>query len=345
MKSLYIVLFFITCVTAAFGQFTLTGRDNAPVPGDSSRTREISYTDPGNAGANVAWDFSALRFTGKSTFRGVREAPASNSGEGTALLLSEEGFDYTSLLTGEELVERSYVHSTRRMTMEYSDPIIKMKYPFAYGQRYSDTFSGVVLYNGSSRTEVEGTWSVAADAFGTLILPDRILRNTLRLRTVKNSLQLGVCGSTQVNVERYYWYAPGYRYPVLMIGRTDSRRGGGDPVITYNCWLNLDQNSRSLFTQGAGNPAETGGTGVIVFPNPFTETVSYQYFLRRAMPVKVQLYDISGKSVQLAEPMQMQNEGLHSGSVDAASLGLTPGVYYLRFTLDRQVIVSKVVKI
>ncbi len=345
MKTIYIILLFSAGIIPVFGQITLTGRDNAPLPGDTSRTREIARVDPGSAGNHIVWDFSALRFTGKTAFRGVKEDTVQPGGAGQALILSEEGFEYSSRFTRDELVENGYHHSTRRMTMAYDDPLVRMKYPFSYGQRYSDRFSGVVMYNGTSRTDVEGTWSVAADGSGTLILPDRILRNVLRLTTVKNSLQQGVCGSTQVTVERHYWYAPGYRSPVMMIGRTESRRGGGEAVVSTSAWINLEQMNRPAVVQGTGMSAEKDSPGIMVFPNPFAEKLTYQYFLRRSMPVKVELYDITGKSVLIAEPMQERGEGLHSGSVDAAALGLSPGIYYLRFTVDRQVVVSKVVKI
>jgi hypothetical protein len=54
---------------------------------------------------------------------------------------------------------------------------------------------------------------------------------------------------------------------------------------------------------------------------------------------------MSGKFNLKVEKKQVQPEGLHTGNINATIMGLTPGVYYLRFTLDKQVVVSKIVKI
>jgi len=344
MKKLYIILVFAAGCVTGFGQVTLTLRENAPVPGDTSRVREISSVEPGLTGENAVWDFSSVRFTGNTAFRGVRVDTVPGYEE-RVLILTEEGFDNISVMQDGVLLEKGYRHTTRRMVMDYSDPIVKMQYPFAYGQRYSDAFAGVATYNGASRTEVDGSYTISADGSGTLILPDRILRNVLRVRTVKSSLQQGVCGSTRSQVERYYWSAPGYRYPVMMTGSVESRRGAGDPVITRTAWINLEQPGRSGSVQGTGALAGEDDPGVFVFPNPFSETLNYSYFLRRSLPVKVELSDVSGRYTRVIEPFRPEPEGLHKGTVSATELGLPPGVYYLRFTFDRQVFVSKVVKI
>jgi hypothetical protein len=222
-----------------------------------------------------------------------------------------------------------------------------MKFPLVYGQRFSDPFEGVAWQNETSRIDIAGTYAVTADAFGTLILPDRILKNTLRVRSEKRSLQIGVCGSSQASMVRYTWYAPGCRYPVMMISTTESRYGIKDPVITKHAWVNLEQPAAGR-TTAASDPSmakNESDHAVIVYPNPFTGMVTYNYFLRQQVPVMVELYDISGRFNLVAERKQQKAEGLHTGTIDATLNGLTPGVYYLRFTFDRQVEVHKIVKI
>jgi len=73
--------------------------------------------------------------------------------------------------------------------------------------------------------------------------------------------------------------------------------------------------------------------------------LTYNYFIRKQMPVTIGLYDMSGKLLANLVNTSMQTDGLHTGSFDAATIGLTPGVYYIRFTFDKKTIVNKVVKI
>jgi hypothetical protein len=222
-----------------------------------------------------------------------------------------------------------------------------MRYPFSYGQSFSDPFSGVAWFNETSRIDLSGVSTVTADAFGTLILPDRILKNTLRVKSARQSLQIGVCGSTQSNTDKYFWYAPGYRYPVMMVSTTANSHGGKEPVFVNIAWVNLNQQALSPVATGPDpdNQVETAENSVIVYPNPFNEKLTYNYFLRKQVTVSVELFDMSGKFNFRVEKNQLQSEGLHTGTINAPALGLPPGVYYLRFTLDKQVVVTKVVKV
>ena len=222
-----------------------------------------------------------------------------------------------------------------------------MQYPFSYGQHFSNPFTGVAWVNKASRIEVGGIYSVKADAYGTLILPDRILNNTLRVTTTKQYLQTSACGSTQSNIAKYCWFAPGYRYPVLTMIVSENIYSGKDPVITKNAWINLNQHSSAAVASGVDPNKQEATTenSVIIFPNPFSEQVTYNYFLRNQVPVSVELYDMSGKFNVVVEKKNLRQEGLHTGTLNASGLGLSPGVYYLRFTFDNQIFVGKIVKI
>jgi len=222
-----------------------------------------------------------------------------------------------------------------------------MKFPFSYGDRFSDPFAGITWYSGRSRNDVTGIYSVEADAYGTLILPDRILGNVLRVKTVRKSLQTSPCGSTVSNSVKYYWYAPGYRYPVMMTGSAESRYGGREPVITKSAWICSNQGTAGSLTSVTPAAGRDGSmeSAVFVYPNPFSDRLVYDYFLREQMPVAVELYDLPGKFMISLEKKQIKSEGLHTGTMNSSLTGVPPGVYYLRFTFDKMVVVRKVVKI
>ena len=297
MKKILILLLFSIFLSNVFGQVTLSYHNNGMLPGDSSRTHEITYIEPGSPGENQVWDLSGIQFSGKTTFCGVKE-DASLKVTGTdekSLLLAEDGYEYTFISGEQGYIETGYVNTAKKLTLAYSDPILKIKYPFSYGQQFSDPFTGVAWYNEKSRIDLSGTYTLTADAYGTLILPDRILKNTLRVKSVRQSLQIGVCGSTQSNTVKYYWFASGFRYPVVMVSTTENKYGEKEPIVVKSAWVNLNQTTTSPFTAGIGNQAETNENAVVVHPNPFTEQVSYTYFLAKQVPVTVELYDMTGQ--------------------------------------------------
>jgi len=349
MKKYMLPVIFLVVFSGVHAQVTLTYRNNGLLAGDSARTRTIAWVDPGAPGENRFWDFSGIRFTGKAAWYGVKEelSPMPTVNGDRKLTLSEDGYSY-SLLYGENgYSETGYTNTSKKMTMLLSDAIVMMQYPLSFGQKFSNPFTGVAWYNETSRIDISGDYTVTADAFGTLIFPDRILKNVLRIKAVKRSLQIGVCGSIQSNNTKYYWFAPGYRYPVLMIAASENRYGANEPVVIKNAWVNLDQPQQGSGAGSTNTSAQTASAAnsVVVYPNPFTEKVSYNYYLWKPMTVTVELYDMSGKMILLPEKKRLQEEGLHSGTVNAEILALPPGIYYLRFTLDREVVVSKIVKI
>lgn len=331
------------------GQVTLTCRNNGMMAGDISHNQEIVYVDPGNAGENQVWDFSGIQYTGVVTVSDIQENPSVKFAEPAqkSMILRDEGYEYTYISAEEGYRETGYINNAKKLVLSYTNPVIRMQYPFSFGQYFSNPFAGVAWYNQSNKIDIEGVYSVTGDAFGTLILPDRILKNTLRVKTTRQFLQTSVCGSTQTKVVKYCWFAAGYRYPVLSVCTTENIYAGREPVTVKNAWVNLNQQPSGALSADTGlNPhGDTDGNTVIVFPNPFSEQVTYHYFLRSPVPVSVELYDMSGKFNMKVEKMQFQTEGLHTGTLNASVSGLPPGVYYLRFMFDKQILVTKIVKI
>ncbi|MCX6276613.1 MAG: T9SS type A sorting domain-containing protein [Bacteroidetes bacterium] len=331
-------------------QIALTHSNNAILAGDSSKYSEISFIEPGIPGADRIWDFSNLQFTGKTPVSKAM-TQAANKPDGFNdynLVLNDNGYEYYLSVDENGYQEKGYVNKDNKMSMIYTDPINKMRFPLKFGDTYSDPFSGVAWYDERNRIDLTGDYTVEADAFGTLILPDRLLKDVLRVKTVRKGLQIGVCGSLVSNVTKYFWYARGYKYPVLSTSELQLTQGGNQPTYTRSAFLNLNQTNAGNSIGGINNSDDQNkkeGISVIMFPNPFSEKITYNYFLRKSLSVSVELYDITGSNRLLIIKNQSQTEGLHTGDLDGIALGLTPGVYYVRFTFDKQVVVRKIVKI
>lgn len=338
-----------------FAQTSLTYTNNGLIKGDSNVFREIQYSDPGNAGINQIWDFSMIQYTGKSPVSSIQTAPVQKT-EGVGdynLSLIDNGYDYFMNSSENKLEELGYVNKELKLTLKYSDPVVKMKYPFSYGEQFNDHFIGLAFFNETNTIDFFGDCTVSADAYGTLLLPDKVIENALRVKSVKKGLQINMCGLTSVNIVKYMWYATGYRYPVLSISIIENRYNEGTPVIIKNGFISaepLDEQhivalTNSVKADGEANQVENYEVTINLSPNPFSTILSYNYFLTQQLPVSIELYDLSGKQYGWLVKNQTEAIGLHTGELNAANFGLMAGTYVIRFTFDKQVVIRKVVKI
>ena len=163
-----------------------------------------------------------------------------------------------------------------------------------------------------------------------------------------------MCGTTDVNIVRYSWYASGYRYPVLTTNMVETRYNEGAPVFTKTAYINTQQRNQRSALIGSDITgisineditSEIAEITVVLSPNPFHDKLSYSYSLNKQLTVSIELYDVSGKHSGWLIKDKVQSEGLHSGDFETMTNSLTPGVYFVRFTFDKQVIMRKIIKI
>ncbi len=347
MKKYILFAAAIAMASASFAQCVLTYTNNALIKGDNILTKDIQFVEPGNAGPNQIWDYSKISIDGNSSSNQVLSNPTAEL-KGVSeynALLNEGGREFYMNVTSDGIIEKGY--TAKDIALVYSDPVLKMIYPFAFGQIFTDKYAGSASIMGISKAELAGDITVTADAFGTLILPDVTLANTLRVKTEKTGLEVNPCSSSVVRIVRYSWYAPGYRYPVLVLSTTESKTGIKEPVITKSAFLNVQQNANAVTVTSFTDPQSLAADefAVSVYPNPFSDRFSFNYFLRKQMPVNIALYDVNGKLISIIRQADIQAEGIHTGEIEAGQLSLTPGMYYLKFTFKDKVVMKKVVKL
>jgi hypothetical protein len=347
MKTYILILTFFGLIFNAFSQTTLTYEHHALKPGDNNTFQEIEYILPGGSGPNQIWDFSKIQPTGESDPGSITLYPSKNPSRiGTFnLVVTEKDKEYYYNLAPTQLEELGYISD--EFDLVYTDPIRKMTYPFTFGDAFTDHYAGNALYQGVTNIDLIGEYTVTADAFGTLILPDRVLTNTLRVKSEKTAIEVNMCGSIEVSLTRYLWYAPGYRYPVLYTSVREYSISGQEPVVTKTSGTNLQQ-TLEVIANGDENPQLqeiNSDVAVIVYPNPFDDKLTYNYFLRKGHTVSIDLYDISGRIDKPLQKSLKQPEGLYTSELVATDYNLLPGIYYLRFTFDNKVVVKKIVKL
>ena len=355
MKSRIVAFLFFSLPLGLLAQNSLTWQNNSLRICDSNTYHEIQFSEPGTAGSGQIWDFSKIQDAEKSVVSTIQcaELPRMSGINDYGLTLDENGYEYFMSSTEKELIEQGYINAEQKLVLSYSDPIIKMKYPFSYGDHFTDHFSGVAWYGGTSAIDLVGDFTVVADGSGKLILPDKVYEEAMRIKSVKKGMQVNMCGTNDFTITKYNWYAAGCRYPVLSLNIIENRPNGGAPVITKSASTNTQQFSvknasigaKAIISSKTGSDvAEVADVSVVVSPNPFYDKLKYEYFLAKPMNVSIELYDVSGKTNSMLLTNQLQNAGLQNAEFLSSGYGLTAGVYFMRFTFDKQVVICKIVK-
>lgn len=338
-------MFSFLFISNVFSQVILTYKNNSPIAGDTITTQGIEMVAPGNSGADQVWDFSHIQFTGENSISFLSENPTHRIQglTGFDVTLSDKGYEYFYKIdeTNSEVVGLTI----KDLSIVFTDPVLKMKYPVLYGTNFTDEFSGTGTDRFKSNIALSGDYSLKADAYGTLIFHDRIIKDVLRLKIEEKKMQINPCGIYESVITTFLWYAPSGRYPVMGLTTREMKTNGKDPVITKTAYINPKMSHSGILLAGTDEDAlNSEDVALILYPNPFISKLNYNYFLRKQVPVTLELVDMTGKTILILAKDKLQSEGFHTGELDASKHDLKMGVYYFRFKIGEKVLVSKVVK-
>lgn len=135
----------------------------------------------------------------------------------------------------------------------YTRPKLVMRFPLAYGDSIGSDYEAYGTYCGDHAFHTVGTLHTEADATGTLILWGDTLRDTLRLHSTDlsttrmdiDATALGTIPGRRQTEEHYYWFARGYRYPVVeTVERTT--HDGTSPVSSFRATYILPPNQQTI---------------------------------------------------------------------------------------------------
>jgi hypothetical protein len=319
------------------GQITLTAKSHGFRVGDAHDFVLMKNTDEGAAGQNVVWDFSRLEVNGNSLTSHMfdvnltdktRSIPNSN------FVLEEFGNHFIFKVSDDKMEQFGVVACNTVTT--YSQPFVKMKYPFGFGDKFSGQYSGT-QDNETSKTQVHGWYFVEADAFGTIILPGNVeIPNVLRVKQTKTIENTD--GSELFEVT-YRWYSSDVRYPVFVI--TKYVYPEQSFIAQTAMYAHATNQKKSAVNLAVLDPV----TDINAFPNPFDEKLTISYNLNKTGVVKIDLYDVSGKLFRTVTGPVTQDAGQKSFILEGADVGIMPGILYIRIQVDNNAYLKKVVKL
>ena len=331
-----------TFLLVAFGsintihaQIKLTQESHGFKSGDEHACQILEYKAPGDAGKNVVWDFSDVVLKDNIGVATIEDLSGDLYNKAT---LRNDGIKFFYNVTENQVEFRGYERENYQNI--YTLPIVKIRFPQAYGTSFEGAFAGDMLVKGQKTGDIAGTYSTHVDGEGTILLPNGEKLPVIRVKTTKVTTKLGSVSTTQ-EVIKYLWYAQDVRYPVFVSMETAYYNSTGKRVVLENSsYLNTNLQRNKLRSTVDLNAIDANFT-YKVFPNPFKEQLNVQYSLGKQATISAELYNTQGAKVAVLLSKQVQ-QGVHTINYNTAAF--TKGIYFLRFTVDGKAHIEKLIK-
>lgn len=261
--------------TKSFSQSpTLTAANSNPVVGEVINGEAINYTNPGSGGASQTWDFSALVALGAQTFSYVNPSTTVNAASFPSATIATTSAatttnNYYSTSATDFSIEGYDYGAPTNLTEPYSNAEKVLTYPFTMGSNFMDDYYGTYT-SGANTINRTGTNAVAADGYGTLILPWGTLNNVLRVVSVDDYADSTSTGMpfSHFTFNIFNWYYPGVHNAVLSLTSLYMNGDTTTPVAQFGTYL--DQVSvginENVFSKSDFN----------IYPNPSNEKLFIQ---------------------------------------------------------------------
>lgn len=283
------------------------------------------YADPGQAGNNVTWDFSGLKFT--KSFTGYIRNSAFHGNQSIFSRANTELQEFSSRfyfdVNDQEIDQYGYASADGGTIVKYTTPFVKIKYPFEYGDFYTGTFQGISEYQNVKNADISGNYSVDADANGTLILPgDVVFKNTLRVKTTKTYTMQFSVSSQKINIVTYRWYDSAHRYPLLVLTEITTV-SGSNSFKTHQAAYN----NNVVSTPKSANSI-LASQNFELYPNPVKSSLTVSFDAVSQGSLAFEIYDMSGK-LQKSFQRNIVSNGSNQYDISDELQGLRPATYLL----------------
>jgi len=362
--TLFFITFLVIVGVQAQNSHSLTTHRNAYRATDALVKQQVEFKDPGSSGRNLHWDFSTLQPLNESykLSYSLRNATDTSSVSGL-----EHNTRYYYRQQRDSLQAVGYENSTTYM--EYTQPELRMHFPFAYGDTLFSYFTGKGEYCHRIPLAVKGYTRIMADAEGELKLPQfTTVKKALRVHTLRHYTETGK-DSVEMTLDTYSWYAAGIRYPVfesiktILSRKTSSQatasadpspqgegaqRAGEVTVFSTSFYYPPELQTSQVQTDAIPEDqpeAAVGAAAVFteaqLMPNPVEDNLYITFKLVRAAKVWFTVHSNTGIAL-CQTAAQNLGEGNHDTTVRMS--GLVPGVYSLYVHVDDMVMRVSVVK-
>lgn len=220
-----------------------------------------------------------------------------------------------------------------------------MVYPFAYSNRFEGELTATSLNNNNSKTEINGSYFVLADAYGTIILPGNVRKKVLRVYQYSISVQHTACSEINIESHKYLWYSAEDRYPIATTLIQDNKYSNGSVENIASTWINNKYlNFEDLSDSEQLDESLDNDVSFSVFPNPFKENVEISVFLNKDLEISLTIYNAAGiKVLDICKPT-IYKKGLYTFEFNEDNLSLKPGLYFVKLQTETKTVVQKIIR-
>lgn len=337
----FICLFSLSVIHA---QTSIGFQSHAPRPGDKQQMLKADFITPTEAGTNQIWDFRNLS-TYKEENSSVENAEETEQYglAPSANISMNTGDNFRTFFQIDETSNQCLAYVGAKYHVVYSKAVVRMLYPFNYGNYYTNSYSAKAFYEKGLETDISGEYTFEADATGTLILPHDTLSNVLRIRTETKRYEFMHCHHSEMLQIKYLYYTQ-QRYPVFASIET---RWITNKDTTYHrsCALNKNiEKQNKIDTKPIPSPVKKVKKEytINISPNPFDSEFTSDFILEEPTYVTVELLSSEGHKLANVCASKTLNAGKHIYSYDAGHLANAH--YILRFIFNDQVVVRQIIK-
>ncbi len=307
---------------------TLTAQACNPVFNDQWKIARGNYLPPGAAGQNQVWNFANATYsttnfmyygTDPNDYPSILSiAPNANF----AWAVNGVGNYYYIDSNGIELLGAG--SSAANSVETYSNSKSEIRYPFSVGSTYNDTYSNVFAANKPYQIITQASTTVTAEGTGTLILPNGVYPNCLRVRTLETNTMSSLSYTGYGAVETFKWYTPGIHTELLSI------------VTHTNLSNNLQGATLLYYLDNLNNVGiqdnDPKSKHNSVFYNQIQRELTIQ--TADAMPALVELFSIDGKKLMQVETNKSETR------LDLDQL--RNGLYLIKWNQGKEQVVKKI---
>jgi len=320
-------------------QTVLTYATHGMQEGDVLTLTKLTDFNVGNGGANQVWDFSNAQENGIETIDYNINPNASPSAKKSfACLMNKKTTVFHTISNTEKLY---YGLSSNNARVDFETPIKEMMFPFQYQSQILGEMKGTYTTLSSGRTEkIDGNYSVTADGWGTLILPNGVtLKNVLRVVYFKDYSQTMWNIDYQIEVKHYLFYAAESRYPVLQVK---------DVKTTCDCVCKFSELTACYNPNVVANKKpqpqivpEILEFNYTLYPNPVKTELQVEYYISANAKIKMSILDLTGKKLKTIVNTK-QDLGSHSVATNVQNF--TNGIYVLEIQVNDKVYTETFIK-
>ncbi|MBO5989258.1 MAG: T9SS type A sorting domain-containing protein [Paludibacteraceae bacterium] len=348
MKKTYTLIISLFAALTAFAQNTITYQANALREGDSRDLQEIEYKAYKQGGANQVWDYSNSKVIGSMN---IKQNGNSNNAIGGLVFNNSDIF----LACNEGPNKKTYFEITKSekqywglesgsTKIEFAQPIIDMKFPFAFNDMVSGVMDGVYR-EGENEYPINGNYFTSADAFGKLLLPDGVIYDdVLRVKVEKVYEQKMGSLNYDIHTVRYQYFAKGVRYPVLIVMENEVKSDCNCTCGNYTTTTAYYHPQAAEAVVDGGAIASVGGmsiSNIEATPNPFDYEILVSFTSSDNQKASFTLIGTDG---DVAKEFGVKDAAAGANTVKLETSDVKAGLYTLLVKVGKETKALKLVK-